>query len=373
VIIITKGIEKEEVMKRQVQWSLGIVFLVFTLLVFLFPFNSNANIPQPEIKEIRWIIAHSPVEYFLRAANRFKDIIEKESNGQIVVKILLREDEIANSPIGELIDYRDYAENAKKMLASNEVQMMQIYTSRLAVDHPDFYVLDIPGIFRDYDHIDAVIEGPIGRQLMASLDNTNLKPLAFTFSGGFMSFVSQGKPFNSLDDIDGFKARHYGVPNQVTSSTYQKMGVIPVRVIDPENGHVYSTFDHFRLNLSDIIESNYDDVKRYLKFNEKGTYVINTKHRVLFTSLIMNQEFYDSLTPKEQKLVEEAAFLAAREERRLFTQDEETLMNSEYMKTKIYNLSKAEQERMDEIASEVEKEVAELIGQDIISEVKTTQ
>ena len=48
-------------------------------------------------------------------------------------------------------------------------------------------------------------------------------------------------------------------------------------------------------------------------------------------------------------------------------------MNSEYMKTKIYNLSEAEQERMDEIASEVEKEVAELIGQDIISEVKATQ
>jgi len=352
-----------------------IMFPVFLVtLSFIVSNYSSANISQ---KEIRWIISHEPVDYFLRAATRFKEIVEKESRGQLVVNIILYGEDI--SLIGEtyetLAAKSKWDKKAEEMLMSNEVQMMQISNSKLAKSHPELYVLDLPRIFKDYDHIDAVIEGPVGRKLMASLDDMlTMKPLAFTFSGGYLSLVSQDEPSISLNDLEGRSYRFYGDNvNPVMQSVSGKLGIEPVKKRRSDSGFSYTPIEHLNNGFSDFIETNNYDILVYLRERNTEMYLLHTKHRVLFTYLVINKSFFESLTAKEQEIVEKAAVLAARDERRLFIEEEDVIMNSDELKNRVHYLSEDDQKRMDQIATEVENEFADLIGPELIAEVKAAR
>jgi TRAP-type mannitol/chloroaromatic compound transport system substrate-binding protein len=40
------------------------------------------------MKTIRWVIAHEPIDLFLRAANRFSKQVKEQTNGAIDIEVL---------------------------------------------------------------------------------------------------------------------------------------------------------------------------------------------------------------------------------------------------------------------------------------------
>jgi len=138
--------------------------------------------------KITWAIAHTPVKYFSKAAEKFKKIVEKETNGKIQVEIVTKlhnQDQTSAFLAGvRLVD----------KIKSNEIEMGQVYTSDLALLEPEFTVLDLPFIFESDKHVDRVVEGEIGDYLMAGLTHHGLKGLGYTYSGGKIGIASHSVP-----------------------------------------------------------------------------------------------------------------------------------------------------------------------------------
>ncbi len=73
---------------------------------------------------------------------------------------------------------------------------------------PDFAVMDLPFLFKDYQQADAVLDGPVGRELLARLDGAglNLTGLAL-WEQGFRHLTNSRRPITSPADVKGLKIR----------------------------------------------------------------------------------------------------------------------------------------------------------------------
>src|SRR3569832_2008736 len=127
--------------------------------------------------ELRWVLAHEPSGVFTQAAQEFASLVSKESKGDVTVKIISSR-EFGH---GQLANPDDVA----KLVSEGKVEMTQTYTTSLGRFAPKLYVLDMPYLFRSHAHAAAVLDGGIGKDLLASLEPRNMKGLAFTYSGGY--------------------------------------------------------------------------------------------------------------------------------------------------------------------------------------------
>jgi len=64
----------------------------------------------------------------------------------------------------------------------------------------------LPYIFRSTQHMHRVMDGPVGKEILASFDDHDLVGLAF-YDGGSRSFYNSQKPINSMADLAGLKFR----------------------------------------------------------------------------------------------------------------------------------------------------------------------
>ena len=109
-----------------------------------------------------WVVAHEPIELFLKGARTFKSLIEKESNGRIQIQIMTR------------TEFQNTFNNGKddvfyRHLKDGKFQMGQFPTTALGSRNKDFYVFDMPFLFRDHEHAKSVLDGEIGERMLESL------------------------------------------------------------------------------------------------------------------------------------------------------------------------------------------------------------
>jgi TRAP-type C4-dicarboxylate transport system substrate-binding protein len=157
-------------------------------------------------KTIRWVLAHEPLDIFLRAAEKFAAKVAEVTNNELNVEILsLGEyaDKYNNgTPVNylELVDY----------LNQGKLEMSQMYTHHLGRYAKDMRALDMPFLFKDHDHAARVLDGKIGKNILSGLssneDTKNVKGLAFTYSGGY-TVLSANKEIKSVSDLVGLKMR----------------------------------------------------------------------------------------------------------------------------------------------------------------------
>jgi TRAP-type C4-dicarboxylate transport system substrate-binding protein len=65
---------------------------------------------------------------------------------------------------------------------------------------PETAVLSLPYLFRDVDHLHAVLDGPIGQQVLDTFTAQDLIALAY-YDPGARSFYNHVKPIKSIDDL----------------------------------------------------------------------------------------------------------------------------------------------------------------------------
>ena len=70
---------------------------------------------------------------------------------------------------------------------------------------PGFQVFSLPFLFRDFDHLFMIMDGPMGEQLEQEMLQAGLVKLGFV-SGGSRSLYSRA-PIRSLSDLKGKKIR----------------------------------------------------------------------------------------------------------------------------------------------------------------------
>lgn len=314
---------------------------------------------QPKL--VRWVLAHEPIEIFIRAAKKFADVIEQHAPGQLQIEVLTIGEYTAkyHSDVTAKISKHDLLD----LMAADKIEMSQMYTYVLSKYNSDLDALDMPFLFTDHEHAARVFEGPIGAELLAgySRNNSKIKGMAFTYSGGFKN-VPFNKEITSLSDLVGAKVRVSNSP--VCFDTFAALGAIPV-VMDVED-----VTAGIRDGRIDAGESSWPRVYPCQQ-NEVSKSILNSEHSLLLTNIIINTDFFAGLSPELQAVMQTAAVEAARFERAISIGDvAPTIARAESDGIKVVTLSTEDQIKFADIAQTVYAKYAEHFTPGLIDSIK---
>jgi len=254
--------------------------------------------------KIRWVIAHEPLNLFLRAAEDFeRRVNEQQSEHKIEVEIMTLTEYSQRYNNGVVVTKHDLLD----LMEAGKIEMSQMYTTWLAEKYEqDFLVFDLPFLFKDHDHATRVLEGEVGETLLNKLtDKSNVRGLSFTYSGGFRQMIAN-KRVSTLEELAGTPVRSNR--NPVAQATIAALGMKPV---------VAEVEDLRKVVVEGQAEGGETNYPRMypLRQNEVTKTVIDTGHSLFLTSMIVGDRFWNTLSPEVQAVIKKAAILAGREER----------------------------------------------------------
>jgi tripartite ATP-independent transporter DctP family solute receptor len=155
---------------------------------------------------------------------------------------------------------------------------------------PKNNVIDLPYLFNDYEHVAAVIDGPIGQSLLDELKKYNIMGLAF-LDQGFRQITNNVHPIRVPDDIKGLKMRV--APDKAHVMCFQLLGANVVTMSFTEVYMAMQTkaIDAEENPVNTIISNRFQEVQKYLSMIRyaytAGVLAMNLKK---FNSLPQNQQ-----------------------------------------------------------------------------------
>jgi TRAP-type transport system periplasmic protein len=239
-----------------------------------------------EIQErtIKFAAANSKGHPQVTGMERFAELVSQRSGGKITVKLF---------PGGTLGgDVQTLAS-----VQGGTVEMSVMNAGILSGTVKEFGVVDLPFLFATPQEADAVMDGPIGTQLMERLPAQRLVGLGF-WELGFRHLTNERRPVNTVEDVRGLKIRV--VQSAVPVSTFNTLGANAVPLPYPE---LYSaletgTVDGQENPLANIVNAKFTEVQKYLTL---------TGHQYNPQIVIVSKAFWDRLDADEQALLQAAA------------------------------------------------------------------
>lgn len=330
---------------------------IFGVMLCVFGLSAGAGAAETaKPYKIKWVLAHEPVRVFERAARFFSEAVSKDTNGQVQVEVVDSRELNNGKPMS--------ADRVFELLKKGEIQMSQTYTTYLGNHANKMWVLDLPFLFKNHEHAAKVLDGPVGQQIVAGLEKSNLKGLAFTYSGGYMIIPSTKKPISKVEDFKGLKVRVNG-NSPVGTALMKSLGAEPFTVSNETTAT--NKLDGFETTFARLTALPSDT-------QESSKYLNATNHSIFLTSIVVNKEFFEKMPQEYQKAVRQAALKAAAMEREESIKDSETA-RAEFSKKghQIVEMDKKEVERFKMASRPVYQKFEKTFGKDLIESIEKQQ
>jgi TRAP-type C4-dicarboxylate transport system substrate-binding protein len=310
-------------------------------------------------KQVRWVIAHEPIDLFLRAAERFTKSVKEQTNGELDIEILSLTAYSEKYNSGNKVTKHDLLQ----LMEDGVVEASQMYTTWLGHYNKDMFVLDMPFLFRDHEHADRVLEGEIGEYLLKGLEQSSaIRGLAFTYSGGFRIIPAQ-KELATVEAFRGTKIRTARSP--VAVDTFKALGAEVIDTVELEEMN-----EAVKAGIIEAGESTFVRVIP-LKQNEAFGVVNDTAHSLFLTSIIIATKFWDTLDSKTQQIMKDAALDAARTERReSVAQIEDIIKDCAARNIPVLKMDQAETDKFVEATVVVYNKYQDYFSTDLISQIQ---
>jgi TRAP-type transport system periplasmic protein len=226
--------------------------------------------------------------HYQAAAEKFKEVIEAGSNGEIKVSIY------PQSQLGGEV---------KMIQGARTGSIAAVITAAPPLENtvPEFSVLSLPYLFDSIDQANAVLQGPFGDKMLKLLDSRGLVGLSF-FSV-FERSVFGSRPVRTVDDLKGMKIRVLQGPGFI--KTYEALGAQPTPMAYSE------VFVALQNRVVDGAEASPEQVMQD-KFVEVTKYFNLTKTHNMPSLVLMSKARFNALTKEQQDLVRRAAQDAAK-------------------------------------------------------------
>lgn len=265
---------------------------MFTTTLAFMACAATAQAQDIQERTIKFGHLNNPDHPVSMGVKKFAELVAAKSGGKITVK------EFAANQLG--------SEQQQTSALQGGVQEMQApATTSLAGIVKEFGLIDFPFIVGNFKQADALLDGPLGKQLAARLPEKGLIALAF-WDLGFRNVTNSKRPITKGEDLEGIKLRV--IPNPVFLETFKTFKANPVPLAFPElYGALESKAVDGQENPFSVILSN--------KFFEVQKYVSATNHVYATNIILMSKKFWDKLSPVEQKLLQDAAIEARDYER----------------------------------------------------------
>ncbi len=157
--------------------------------------------------------------------------------------------------------------------------------------------LEIPFLFSDFDMAAKVFSDEwLTDELFADMPEAcGLRHLGYAFLG-FRCFGSV-KPLESMEDLKGLRFRTNSAQSQMAFATNLGANPVPIAFSELFSAMEQKAADAYEIPLPTIYTS---------KFYEPVDYVILSRHILGMGTMNINENFFQSLTPEQQKIIIEA-------------------------------------------------------------------
>lgn len=183
-----------------------------------------------------------------------------------------------------------------ELLQIGSLDMTKVSVGVMENFAPRMKVFGLPYLFRDREHSFAVLDGPIGQEMLDEGTQFWIKGLGY-YDAGSRSFYTKDKPINSPDDLKGLKIR---VMESVTAMDMVKsFGGSPTPI---SWGELYTSLqqgvvDGAENNPPSFYLSRHYEVCKYYSLDE---------HTVLPDVLIIGTHLWNQLSEQEKLWMQEA-------------------------------------------------------------------
>jgi tripartite ATP-independent transporter DctP family solute receptor len=144
--------------------------------------------------------------------NEISDLVKERTDGRVVIEQYIG---------GSLGQDRDLIEG----MQAGTMELAFVTTAPIAGFVPEVGVLDLPYLFRDWDHLQALMGSAPAEELAAKMAEVGLTTYSF-FPGGFRNATNNKGPIGTLADIKGMKIRV--MQSDVFIDTFTALGASPV-------------------------------------------------------------------------------------------------------------------------------------------------
>ncbi|MGO4380605.1 TRAP transporter substrate-binding protein [Pseudoduganella sp. RAF53_2] len=308
--------------------------------------TSNAFAQAPIVIKFSHVVATDTPKG--QAAERFKQLAEKNTNGRVKVEVY---------PNSQL--YKD-----KEEMEALQLGAVQMLAPSLAKFGPlgvkEFEVFDLPYIFPSKTALYNVTEGPIGKGLLKKLEGKGITGLAY-WDNGF-KIMSANKPLHNVADFKGLKMRIQS--SKVLDAQMRALGANPQVLAFSE---VYQALQTGVVDGTENPPSN----MYTQKMHEVQKHLTTSNHGYLGYAVIVNKKFWDGLPADIRTQLEAAMRDATTYEKAIAQRDNDMALDAikKSGKTTIYNLSAAEQAEWRKAMLPVQKQMESRIGKDLIDAI----
>ena len=246
----------------------------------VFGFSGAAYAQQ----EVKLGYALATTSHYGVAAEKWQEVVEAETDGRYVFR---------HFPSSGLGGEREVIEGVQL----GTVEATIVSSGTLSNFVPETGVFDIPFLFRDLAHARAVLDGPIGQEILAKFDDVGLVALAWG-EQGFRHITNNRNAIAGPADVAGLKLRTMENPTHITA--FEALGAAPTPMAWPEviGALQQGTIDGQENPLSVITSAKLSEVQKYLTLSG---------HVYSPAMLLVSKQLWDGMSEEDQEIFRKAA------------------------------------------------------------------
>jgi len=236
--------------------------------------------PANRPKIIRLAYTPGPSELLHRAAVHFAEKVRAESGGRLEVRLY---------PGGQLGNERELMEGLK--LGSIDLTVTGL--AIIGWYAPEYGMFEVPFLWRDYDHLQKVWNGPVGEELRRAMQERASVRLTQPWFRGPRYLTTTSRKVLRPEDLKGLKLR---VPElEVYIKTWQLFGanVTPIPFTDMFMALKLGVVDGQENPLATVYASHLYETQKY---------IMETRHLISFYVPAVGPRVERLLTTDERKL-----------------------------------------------------------------------
>ncbi|MCC8098328.1 MAG: TRAP transporter large permease subunit, partial [Eubacterium sp.] len=259
--------------------------------------------------EMTWNFACSTTETstWAKGGEKFGELMEKATGGKVKVHVYAF-DQLTNG---------NQSEGIQALMDGDPVQISMHSNLIYSSFDPRFNVVSLPFIYDTTDDVDRILDGEAGDMLTEILDSYGVHCMGMA-ENGFRQITNNVRPIKTVDDMKNIKIRVAG--SNLLMKCYELWGA------DATNMNWSETYTALQQNtvegeenpLPAIDAASVQEVQKYVS-------MWNANYDCLF--FCINSDIYESLTPEQQAVVDEAGAKAVEYEREINRSESEVLLD----------------------------------------------
>lgn len=251
-----------------------------------------------------------------RAAVKFKEEVEKNSNGRIQINI---------RPAAQLGGDVEIIEQTQMGLVHIAIPP----TGNLANFERKMFLFDLPYLMPDEAAMKRLLDGEVGREILDTLGSSNLYGVNY-WGAGFRHMTNNVRPITEPASLKNIKMRTLQAPTIL--ATYRTFGANPTAMAYTE---VYNGLQQGVVEGQENPLANIDS----MKFYEVQKYMTLTGHAYHTYAAVMNKAAWESLPADLQKVMKDAFDVGRDYARQLTNEDEAKILENIKGQIEIIELS----------------------------------